>query len=669
MTLPSEGPPVRLEQAIVDLRQELAECRAERDEALARETATAEVLGVINASPANLTPVFEAMIERATRLCEADLGTLWTFDGDCLHPAVWRGQDLWIARERVQPPPQSPLGRIIAGESVVHVIDAAADPGYQSNDDLRARTAASGTRSTLVVALRKNGTLLGAITTGRKRVQPYSDKHIALLQNFAAQAVIAMENTRLINETREALEQQTATAEVLGAINASPGDLAPVFDAMLEKAHSLCGAPFGTLLTYDGEHFQAVATRGLPEALAQRLQQGGHGANNPISRALLDGAPFVQIPDLGQIDDPLTRAGAAVGIRTMLSVPLRKDRALLGWISATRREVRPFTDKQIALLQNFAAQAVIAMENARLITETREALEQQTATAEVLGVINSSPGNLAPVFDAMLEKALQLVNAAYGRLLTFDGERFSPAADRGDARLAYLASAAPFRPTPSSILNRFIQGENVIQIADLLKDDNYRTNPRFREFVDIAGYRSVLDVALRKENALFGFIAVFRKETGLFSDKQIALLQNFAAQAVIAMENARLLGELRQRTEEVAELNRGLEARVAAQAEELGRGRAAEALPRAAIGGAHRVAGRRKNPRKPSPRDRRGVLRPTRLHRLHRDRRARGGPRFPAAIPWCAGAARRPVRRHARPVFRRWHHGVLQRPGADSRPG
>ena len=216
MTPPSEDPSVTLEQTTADLRQQLVECRAERDDALARETATAEVLGVINASPGNLTPVFEAMIERATRLCEADFGTLWTFDGDRFHPAVGRG---YVDQERgaglgstpwrgaTRPSPRSALGRIIAGEKIVHVIDVAADPGYQSDDIARTRTATAGARSSLVVALRKNGTLLGAITTGRKRVQPYSDKHIALLENFAAQAVIAMENARLINETREALEQ------------------------------------------------------------------------------------------------------------------------------------------------------------------------------------------------------------------------------------------------------------------------------------------------------------------------------------------------------------------------------------------------------------------------------------------------------------------------------
>jgi adenylate cyclase len=278
---------------------------------------------------------------------------------------------------------------------------------------------------------------------------------------------------------------------------------------------------------------------------------------------------------------PLGRAGLERGralvelgnARTGLFLALRKDDALLGAIRIYRQEAQPFTDKQIGLLQNFAAQAVIAMENARLLTETREALEQQTATAELLQIINFSPGDLKPVFDAILEKALSLCEASFGLMNTYDGERFLRVAQRGlppafnEWRDANPVSSVGI-PQAFQCL---IAGDRVVHRVDVRMSEAYPSDPNVRALVDLAGARSEMIVPLRRGHTVCGMLTIFRQEVRPFTEKQIALLQNFAAQAVIAMENARLLGELRQRTEEVTELNRGLEARVAEQVEELGR--------------------------------------------------------------------------------------------------
>jgi hypothetical protein len=281
-------------------------------------------------------------------------------------------------------------------------------------------------------------------------------------------------------ERDEALAREAATAEVLQVINSSPGDLTPVFDAILEKAHSLCGADHGSLFFQDREIFRAIASRGMPEAMTGPLRAGIRANDSSLAQPLMAGEPFVHVHDSALDEHPnwIKRALDVVSShRTLLSIPLRKNDALLGMIVAGRFEIRPFTDKQIALLQNFAAQAVIAMENARLITETREALEQQTATAEVLQVINSSPGDLAPVFEAVLDKALMLCGGTFGIIRTYDGNSFHFGAMRGVPPEIAQLMKQPRRPpfTGMVALERIVAGEPVVEIGD----------PR-----DLAGYRA-----------------------------------------------------------------------------------------------------------------------------------------------------------------------------------
>ena len=545
-----------LERANAELRRQLDARTAELKEALDQQTATAEVLQVINASPGDLAPVFDAMLEKALRLCEAVRGQLATFDGEAFEFVALKGDPHWLEqRPRGRLPASRGLtwSRIVAGEPYVHILDALDTEAYRSGHQAARDTVIAGGRTFLTVALRREQALLGALTVYRQEVRPFTDKQIALLQNFAAQAVIAMENARLLGETREALEQQTATAEVLQVINSSPGDLAPVFDAILEKAHALCGVAHGSLHIYDGDKFRAAAVHNLPDQFVAMLRQGFRGSTNPVSRPILDGARLVHIADLAEIEDPTAQSAVKLaGIRTALFLPLRRDDVLLGMIVSARREVRQFSEKEISLLENFAAQAVIAMENARLLTETREGLEQQTATAEILQVINASPGDLASVFDTMLERAMRLCGAEFGEFFTTEGERLRAVAVRGaPTAFAEFRHRNPAPPAPGSITARILAGEPVIHVVDVKDDDLYRRgDPHRRALVDLGGARTFLSVTLLKERAPLGSINIYRQEVRPFSDKEIALLQNFAAQAVIAMENARLLTETREALEQ-----------------------------------------------------------------------------------------------------------------------
>jgi GAF domain-containing protein len=540
---------------------EVARLTHERDEALLRETANSEILRLISKSPGDLELVFRTILEHATSICNANFGTLFRFDGESFFPVAQFNTpaallEAHTRRGPFRPKPGTAIEHVMRTKRVSHSADKATElvPGLAAE--------LGGARSQVVVPVLKDDLLIGAIVIYHQEVRPFTDKQIELLQNFASQAAIAIENTRLLNELRqrttdltESLEQQIATSEVLSIISSSPGELQPVFQAMLANAVRICDAKFGNIYRWDGETGHVVAMHNTPGAFAEQRKRSPPwrpGPKTPLGRMLATKS-VVHVANLATEDtyiaqrDPTVVAAVELGgVRTFIAVPMLKENEPVGFILMARQEVRPFTDKQIELVTNFAAQAVIAIENARLLSELRESLQQQTAASEVLGVISSSPGELEPVFRAMLENATRICEAKFGflwlaerdglRAVAFHNVPPALAAGRRHDQIIHFGPETP--------LGRLIETRQLVHVADVRSEPAYVEGFRpLRELADIGGGRTLLTVPMLKENELVGAIAIYRTEVQPFTDKQIALVQNFAAQAVIAIENARLLSQ------------------------------------------------------------------------------------------------------------------------------
>src|SRR5262249_45449929 len=380
---------------------------------------------------------------------------------------------------------------------------------------------------------------------------------IDLLKNFAAQAVIAIENTRLLNELRESLQQQTATADVLKVISRSTFDLQTVLDTLVESASRLCHADQAAIrLVRDGLYYPA-ASYGFSSEFREYINPRPFGVDQDslVGRVALEGRTIQLDDSQADANQTLAKRSKKANVHTMLGVPLMREGVPIGTLVLGRRMVRPFTTKQIELVETFADQAVIAIENVRLFDEVQartrqlsESLEQQTATAEVLRVISSSPGKLEPVFETLLAEATRLCEAKFGVLWLREGDGFRAVALHG-APPAYAEARQRepvLSPNPGTTMGRVLATKRAIQIADIRLEPAYSTDPKRFAIIEQAGARTLLSVPMLKENEVIGQIAIYRQEVRPFSDKQIELVQNFAKQAVIAIENTRLLNELRE---------------------------------------------------------------------------------------------------------------------------
>ncbi|WP_141938225.1 GAF domain-containing protein [Bradyrhizobium sp. UNPA324] len=531
-------------------------------ESLQQQTATADVLKVISRSTFDLQTVLDTLVDSAARLCEAEMAFIMRREGDEYQAGAAVGfSEEYIEFLRVHPiiPGRSTVtGRAVLERRPVQVLDVAADPEYS----LRESTTMAGQRTALAVPLLRENEPIGAIVIARRRVQPFTEKQIELVTTFADQAVIAIENVRLLEQLQtrtrdlsEALMYQTGSADILRVIASSPTEVGPVLKAIVESACGLCEAYDALVVLRDGDDLVIQAHHGqVPVVWSRR----SISAESPTGRAIID-RRTVHVHDLlgpeGE-EFPTGREYALrSSVRTVLSVPLLREGESMGAIVLRRTEVRPFGEKQINLLQTFADQAVIAIGNVRLFEQLNESLERQTATSEVLEIISASSGALTPVFHKMLENATRICGAGFGTMNLYEDGGFRTVALH-NAPQAYVDTRLyqKIRPHPASGLGTVEKTHQTVHIDDIRTQPPYvEGNPNVRALADLAGARTLVIVPMLKEDQLIGTITIFRQEIKPFTDKQIELVSNFAHQGVIAIENARLLNELRERTRELSQ--------------------------------------------------------------------------------------------------------------------
>jgi len=535
---------------------EVARLTRELREALEQQKASAEILSVISSSAADTQPVFEKILVSCKHLFGGDeLSVLLVDKQDQLIIAAYLG-DYYDVVSPTFPTPveRAPIGRAIRERRVLHWPDVINDHDVPAV--VRKTAEIIGYRSMVFAPMLWENRGIGAIGVARS-TGPFKPKELEILKTFADQAVIAIENTRLLNELHQrtddlsnSLEQQTATADVLKAISRSTFDLPTVLDTLINSAARLCHAEKANITLLRDGTFHYLADVGFSSILIEHMQSLKLGVHRgTISGRAVSEGRVIHVPDiLADLEFAYPEAQKLGNFRTALGVPLMREGAAIGAMFLSRERVEPFSKSQIELVESFADQAVIAIENARLLSELRETLQQQTATADVLKVISSSPGELKPVFQAMLEQATRICDAKFGIVFLYESGLFHPAAflDVPPAYADFLERQGSFPPKPGKLFGRLCDEKTIINVLD--RADELDASPSAK----LSGARSSIAVPMLKDNEVVGALFIYRTEVIPFTDKQIGFVKNFAAQAVIAIENARLLNELRSRTHELA---------------------------------------------------------------------------------------------------------------------